>query len=210
MLDTETAGGLDNPQVYDLGLMVIDRKGNAYESYSLVIKETFFNLDLMKTAYYMEKLPNYFKELLEEKRELVTMLEAYYLVKEICETYDIKAIIAHNALFDYKALNNTLRLLTNKNYFYPKGVEIWDTMKMALSVVATKKHYIKYCKENNFMTKHKKPRPRVTAEVLYKYITNNLEFVESHTGLEDCKIEKEIFVYCLNKKQKMTKKLFND
>jgi hypothetical protein len=58
------------------------------------------------------------------------------------------------------------------------------------------------------MTKHKTPRPQVKAEVLYKYITGDNDFIESHTALEDVLIEKEILAYCFNKHQKMRKELY--
>ena len=38
-----------------------------------------------------------------------------------------------------------------------------------------------------------------TAETMYKYITNKIDFVEEHTGLSDVMIEKEIFVECLRR-----------
>ena len=47
------------------------------------------------------------------------------------------------------------------------------------------------------MTNHATPRPRFTAEVLWRYISKNNDFVESHTGLKDVEIEKEIFTKCL-------------
>ena len=37
---------------------------------------------------------------------------------------------------------------------------------------------------------------------IYK-ITNNVDFTESHTGLEDVLIEKEIFVKCIRQHKKM-------
>jgi hypothetical protein len=49
------------------------------------------------------------------------------------------------------------------------------------------------------MTNHQTPRPRLTAEVLYRYITGDNSFIESHTGLEDVTIEKEIFLKCMEK-----------
>lgn len=58
------------------------------------------------------------------------------------------------------------------------------------------------------MTKHKTPRPQVKAEVIYKYISGNYDFVESHTGLEDVLIEKEILAYCFRKHKPMRKKLY--
>lgn len=208
MIDTETCGSLEAPLVYDLGLAVVDRQGNVYEAYSLVIKEIWEQIDLLKTAYYANKLPNYLKELLEGKRMLVTFDYAQMLVESLCEKYNVKAIIAHNAYFDYKALRNTKMFLTQQKTFLPYEIEIWCTMKMAQSVIATKKSYQKFCKENGYMTNHKTPRPRVTAEVLHRYITNDIDFVESHTGLEDVMIEKEIFAYCVKQKRKMNKALF--
>lgn len=211
--DTETAGTLENPFVYDLGFAVIDRQGNVYEQCSLVIKEIFHdNWELLKTAYYSEKLPNYLKELLTGEREMVTFKEAKDLIAATCEKYNIKAIMAHNAYFDYKATRNTQKFLTDGKYcsFLPYGIELWDTMKMAKDVIATKKSYIDFCVENGYMTKHKKPRPQTKAEVLYKFISGNNDFVEDHTGLADVMIEKEIFTYCIKQKKAMRRKLFKN
>ena len=38
---------------------------------------------------------------------------------------------------------------------------------------------------------------RFTAEIIHRYLTGNLDFVEEHTGLEDVLIEKDILAYCL-------------
>lgn len=208
MIDTETCGNLETPLVYDLGLAVVDREGNVYENYSLVIKEIWEQLDLLKTAYYANKLPNYLKELLEEKRVLVTFSSAQMLIESLCKKYNIKAIIAHNAYFDYKALKNTQMFLTQRKTFLPYEVELWDTMKMAQDVIATKKSYIRFCEENGYMTKHKKPRVQVKAEVLYRFISGDNEFIESHTGLEDVLIEKDIFAYCVKQHKAMRRRLF--
>ena len=58
------------------------------------------------------------------------------------------------------------------------------------------------------MTNNKTPQVRLTAEILYRYITGDDNFVESHTGLEDVMIEKEIFKACMAKHKPMRKKLF--
>ena len=36
--------------------------------------------------------------------------------------------------------------------------------------------YANWCEENGYMTNHQTPRPRMTAEVLYRYIMNDNEF----------------------------------
>ena len=80
-------------------------------------------------------------------------------------------------------------------------------MKMARDVILPMPTYRKFCEENGFMTKHSTPRPRLTAEVIYRYITKNVEFAEEHTGLEDVLIEAEIFKYCMRQHKKMRKGL---
>lgn len=210
-IDVETTGTLEEPLVYDLGGAITDRQGNVYETFSFIIKELWHdNWELLKTAYYSEKLPNYLKELLQGERVLIEYYQAKKYIEMLCKKYNVKAIMAHNAIFDYKATKNTQKFLTNGKYstFLPYGIEIWDTMKMAQDVIATKKSYIKFCQENGYMTKHKKPRPQLKAEVLYKFITNDVDFVESHTGLEDVLIEKEIFAYCVKQKKAMRRNLF--
>ena len=42
------------------------------------------------------------------------------------------------------------------------------------------------------MTAHKTPRPRKTAESVFAYITQNGDYKEEHTALEDSKIEARI------------------
>ena len=54
-----------------------------------------------------------------------------------------------------------------------------------------------WLKNHNYITKN--GRKRYTAEILYRFITNNIDFEESHTGLEDVLIEKEILAECLKR-----------
>ena len=119
-------------------------------------------------------------------------------------------ISAHNARFDLNACNMTQRWLTKSKYrfFFPYGTEIWDTLKMARDVVGKMPTYRRFCEENGYMTKHKTPQPRFTAEILYRFISGNKDFIENHTGLEDVMIEKEILAYCFRQHKAMRKGLF--
>ena len=49
------------------------------------------------------------------------------------------------------------------------------------------------------MTKHKRPRPKYGAETVYRYLTQNPDFVEAHTALEDSKIESVILLEVLKR-----------
>ena len=64
----------------------------------------------------------------------------------------------------------------------------------------------RFCKDNNYLTKNGKCR--FTAEIIYRYLKQDNDFEESHTGLEDTLIEKEILAYCFKQHKKMDKLLF--
>lgn len=214
MLDTETANtfkderGLDRTSalVYDFGFAVVDKWGNIYERYSFVTSEVFYDLaDVMQSAYYSNKLPQYYEDIEKGERTVATLYEIRKTLCELCEAYGVKAIVAHNASFDYGVCQSTQRYITKSKYryFFPRGIEIWDTLRGVRSTLGKDKEYYEFCEKHNFLTKHKTPRVRLTAEIVYRYLTNNLDFVESHTALEDVEIESLIFAYCCKKKANM-------
>lgn len=218
VLDTETCPLVKDGEVnpfnmwcYDIGYAVIDKKGRVYETRSYIVKDIFFQEEeCMKSAYYAEKIPRYMADIASGKRKVASFYEIRRELKELCEKYEVKAIMAHNARFDKGALDNTQRWLTKSKYryFYPYGVELWDTLKMAKSIMPNKPTYVRWCKNNGYMTKHKKPQVRLTAEILWRYISQDDDFIESHTGLEDVMIEKEIFAYLIRQHKKMNKALY--
>lgn len=215
VVDTETANtngdNMQDPLVYDIGGAIVDKKGVVYETFSFIIYDVFYNMrSLMKSAYYADKIPAYQTQIDNKERKVVTFFTAKKHIKNICEKWNVKSIIAHNMCFDYKATNQTQRYLTKSKYryFFPYGIELWDTQKMAHDTICKQKGYIEWCKENGYMTKHKKPRPQEKAEVIYRYITGDDDFIESHTGLEDVLIEKEIFAHCIRQHKAMTKRCF--
>jgi hypothetical protein len=85
-------------------------------------------------------------------------------------------------------------------------MDICDTLKMARSVIGKMPTYRKFCIENGYITKNH--QLRFTAEILYRFISGNNDFVESHTGLEDVMIEKEIMAYCFRQHKAMKRLLW--
>ena len=197
VLDTETTNSLDDPIAYDIGFAVIDAKGNVYETHSFVIANVFLNKKLMESAYFAEKIPQYWIDIKEGKRKLVRLKTVKKVLKEVMQKYDTNIVIAHNARFDYKSTTTTQRFLTfsKYRYFFPYGTEIWDTLKMARQALKNNVEYDNFCYNNNYLTK--RGCKRYTAEIIYRFLTGKNDFVESHTGLEDVMIEKDIFAFCM-------------
>lgn len=208
-IDTETANTLENPIVFDIGGAIHDKKGEVLETFSFIIREVFYEMPhLMSECFYLSKIPYYNAQIFNGERQVVSFYHAKKHIEELCEKYNVKAIIAHNARFDYRATTTTQRYLTASKYryFLPYDVELWDTLKMAQDTICKQKTYIAWCAENGYLKKN--GTPRATAEILYRYISNNIDFEEEHTGLADVLIEKEIFAHCMRQHKKMRKNVW--
>ena len=196
MFDTETTNDLECPICYDFGFSVIDDEGKVYERGSYVVADVFLDQELMASAYFADKIPAYWDDIKSGKRLLRRWQTIKSIVRDVMAQHQITCVVAHNTRFDYLSTATTQRYLTCSKwrYFFPYGTQFLDTLKMARATFSKDEQYIAFCEEHQFLNKYNKPQ--LTAEVLYRYLTNNIEFVESHTGLEDVEIEMQIFLEC--------------
>ena len=218
-LDTETCNGimdgdkldLSQSLVYDIGWAITDKHGNIYGTRSFVVYEIFCAMkDVMKSAYYAEKIPQYWEQIKSGERKLTSFWNIRKAFFADVKKYNIKNVFAHNAGFDVRSLNNTIRYISKSKmrWFFPRKIEMWDTLKMSRQTIGKQNSYRRYCKRMGYMTRHKTPQVRLTAEIIYRYITGNPDFIESHIGLEDVLIETKILVHCFRQHKKMEKRLF--
>lgn len=213
MVDTETFSEIPNdfqhPICYDVGLAVIDKMGNVYAQYSFVVADTFLGMaEKAATAYYADKFPQYHKDIREGKRKVCTFETIQKVANALLEKWHITDVAAHNAKFDCTSLNYTTKFLGIGNSFFLQYVEWWDTLQMVYDTIYQQKFYQDFCRENGYMTRHKNPKCQMKAEVIYKFMIHDNNFVESHTGLEDVLIEKEILARCYRTKKKMRHHFF--
>lgn len=218
VLDTETAntftdenGRLDTSStlVYDLGWAVTDKHGNIYRKKSFVNSDIFFHeAELMKSAYYANKIPKYLEDIEAGRRIVANTYEMRSALLNDIADFAVDTICAHNARFDYNSLNSTERWTTKSKYryFLPYGITIWDSLKIARSVMGKMPTYRKFCEDNNYLTKN--GQLRFTAEILYRFISKDNSFIEAHTALADVEIEAQIMAYCFRQHKAMRKKLW--
>lgn len=205
VLDTETANSLDDPMVYDVGGCVCDKRGNIYEKFSFVIREIFvYERELMKTAYYAEKIPEYVESLQINERKMVDFYQARQHIIKLMEKYNIKDVAAYNAHFDRNALNTTQRWLTKSKYryFFPYGINFICIWNMACQTLCQRKTYKEFCERNNF-TSNRGRNYSTSAETVYRYLMLNPEFTEEHKGLDDVLIEVYIMRRCFESHKAM-------
>lgn len=197
ILDVETTNSLDDALIYDLGFAVIDKTGKIYENGSYVIADIFLNDELMKEAYFAEKIPQYKEDLRNGKRIMRRWKTLKFIIRDIVKQYNITKVLAYNVRFDWNAILTTERYLTKSRfrYFLPFGCYPVDILKMARKKYKNNENYLSFCKKNDYMISEN--RPRFTAEVMYRFLSKDEDFIESHTGFEDVLIEKDIFVNCI-------------
>jgi len=208
MIDTETTNDIDCPIVYDVGYQIFSLAEGILCEKSFVNADVFLDSELMTSAYFAEKIPQYWEDIKASKR---TLRKWYNIKRELaqdCRAFGVKIACAHNAIFDNRALNTTQRYITtSKNrYFLPYGVEWWDTLKMARKVLREDESYTTFCWENEYLTKNL--RIRYTAEIIFKWLSENINFEESHTGLEDVEIERQIFEFLVRENPEIDGRLW--
>lgn len=198
VLDTETANSVNYPLPYDLGFKVIRMKdGEEMERHSLCIAEIYIEQrEMMKSAYYAEKLPQYEEELKKGERRIVRLYTAKKLIADIMEKYNTNIVYAYNMNFDKRALNNDQKFVTENRYkyFFPYGTEFRCIWHMACQVLLARPSYIKFALKNGFVSE--KGNILTNAECCYRYITNNPFFKEEHKGIDDVEIETKILMAC--------------
>ena len=210
VLDTETTNSIDDPLVYDIGWAVVDKTGKVYETYSFVVADIFLDKELMQSAYFADKIPTYWEEIKSGDRILARFWNIRKIFHNCARNHNVKKFFAHNMRFDYRSTNLTQRFLTSSKfrYFFPYGAEICDTLKMARQVLKENADYENFCYENQYLTK--RGCRRYTAEIIYRFISNNLQFEEEHTGLADVLIEKEILRFCFQQMENVEIHLWED
>ena len=199
LLDVETANDIKDALTYDIGGVMMDMQGNTYETFSFVIRDIFCDeREMMKSAYYGHKIPEYIDDLQTGNRTMIDFMQAWRYINRMMETYECKTVAAYNCSFDRNALNTTLRYLTKSKYrwFFPYDTEFICIWNMACNSICQTSEYRTFAETHRLYSNHGK-HYRATAETVYAFLTNNPDFSEEHKGLDDVRIESEIFVKCL-------------
>ena len=208
VLDVETANSTDDPLVYDLGGAVCDKKGNIYDTFSFIVRDIFdLESDLMQSAYYAKKIPLYHNGLNQGQFQRVSFYTARKHVLDLIKCYSITEVYAYNANFDRNALNKTQRWLSKSKYryFLPFGVKFNCIWHMACQTICSQKTYYNWATANGLVSPA--GNLKTSAETVYAYISNQDQFEEDHTGLQDVLIEVAILAHVFRQHKKVDRSI---
>lgn len=202
-IDTETIGTLNVKESilpFEIGMKVLDTETNKIvKEKSYLVRKFFNNKYIMLSTFSATKYPNYFEKLENDKRyKTMSVNDISKDIEKTISRYNIKIMVAHNGNFDKTAMERLFNDFGVDNPF--ENIDLLDTMELS-KVITFSKEYADYCiehkdrlnsvKDSCFITNS--GRVRTTAQAIYCYISNDSEFEEAHTGLEDIDIEIAIF-----------------
>ena len=197
IIDTETTGDFTSPLIYDIGWVVLDKELNITVQREYLVQEVFNNTFLMDSAYYASKKGMYEDRV---RRYDIQVKPLQHIIKVLLKDMrQTKVFSAYNVAFDYKAISSTIKLvasqLTDKWYKAINRKELLCIMKLAADTLLNSEDYIEVALTKGWFTA--KGNLKSSAEVAYRYLTKDYDFIEKHTALADVLIEKDILKHCL-------------
>jgi DNA polymerase III alpha subunit (gram-positive type) len=202
-VDTETIGSLyvkESVLPFEIGIKIYDNEQKSIvKEKSYLVRKFFNNKYIMYSTFSATKYPSYFDKLENDKRyKTCSVKDMAQNLTKIINRYNIKIMVAHNGTFDQNAIARICEEFGTQNPI--EKLDLLDTMEIS-KVITFSKDYADFCitnkdrlnsiNESAFITNS--GRVRTTAQAIYSFITNNPQFEEAHTGLEDIDIEIEIF-----------------
>lgn len=202
-LDTETIGTLTNKNSvmpFDISIKIYDTENQKIVKEKCFLTRKFFNNKyVMLSTFSASKYPTYIEKVSTDKKyKVCSVKDIIEHINKLVYRYNIKVMVAHNGNFDKTAIARLCEEFGVENPF--DYIDLLDTMEIS-KIITYSKDYVNFCidnkdrlnslKESCFITNS--GRVRTTAQAIYCYITNNPDFQEEHTGLEDIDIEIEIF-----------------
>lgn len=210
VIDTETANSVEQPLPYDVGYAIVDTEtGEILTEKSFVVAEIFFDKELMKGAYFAEKIPQYWNDIKEGKRTVKSICNIRKEIQADMKKYNVTKVGAYNMGFDNRATKNDIRYISGSliKWFFPFGTEFFCIWNMACTSILNTENYVRFALDNGFVSEHN--NIQTSAESAYRYLKNEIDFMESHTGLEDVKIEIEILLAVLRSGMKYKDKIYS-
>lgn len=211
VIDTE---GYSNQPFYNIGWSVIDLENlKIVETFSGVIPEKLSDNLTEKTKRIIDRNPAneylaemYYKNLMDILKGFNTKYTyvpssrgMYQRLLNVIKKYSIRDVFAFNFPFDKGAFKRTFpekcfENLDNILTFHDIQTAIFYTHCFNFN-------YIEWAIINGFVTE--KGNIQTTAETIYKYVFNNLDFQEEHTALNDVLIETELLFKALERNREI-------
>ena len=194
VFDTETTG-LDKPFCYDVGYAIYDEKIDVpLVRRHFVIEQVWHNLPLFESAYYHDKRPLYINLMRSKKAVMDKWGYVMLAMKRDIREYNVTAAYAYNADFDDKVFTFNCDWFKCNNPL--ENIPIFDIWGYVSQFISNSKEYQAFCEANQYFTDT--GNYKASAEVVFRYLMQDISFEEAHMGLKDVEIEAQILHHCFD------------
>lgn len=202
VFDTETTN-LEKPFCYNIGYVIFNLDTFTPEiKRDYVVEQVWHNTMCFASAYYAEKRPIYVDRM---RRHEVLMDKFGYICQQMIrdfKAYNVEMAFAFNSDFDERVFNHNCDWFKCNNPF--DNIPIKDIRAFAHKYIVDE-CYKEFCEENEYFTES--GNYSTTAETMFRYIDNNLDFEEEHTALADSEIELEVLLKCMDEGADLSEEL---
>ena len=200
VFDTETVS-LEKPFCYNIGYTIVNvDNGETLVKRDYVVEQVWHNPMLFITAYYADKRDIYVSAMRSRK----TIMAKYgYICQAMIRDFikfEVAGAYAFNSPFDDKVFTYNSDWFKCNNPF--DNLPIFD-IRGYVHQFMVDDNFKKFCEDNGYFTDS--GNYSTTAEVMYRYLTSNTNFIEEHTALSDSEIEAEILLECIKRGAEVNK-----
>lgn len=193
VFDTETTG-LEKPFCYNIGYAIYDTETReTLCKKEFVVEQIWHNMALFASAYYAEKRPIYVNRMRAKK---IKMSKFGYICQEMIRDFnhfEVSSAYAYNSNFDEKVFAFNCDWYKCSNPF--DTIPVFDIRGYVHYFIAFTQGFQEFCETNERFTES--GNYSTTAETVFQYFSNNVDFEEEHTALADSEIELVILVNCV-------------
>ena len=191
IFDTETVDTVE-PLIYDIGWYVVDKRGNVLGKSRSLIQEVITNPDAMRKAFYHRKVFTEYLPMLDNSphRIIRPWDSMMRLLRADMDMFKVNIVSAYNLPFDVRAMRYTARYCEGSKTMV-RPVDRLCLWNWACKDIFNRPTYRAMAIANGWTTPS--GNLRTTAEHAYRYITNQPDYIEPHTALEDSEIEAAIY-----------------
>lgn len=190
VIDTETASL--SGAVYDIGVVITNKKGEIMQTYNALVHEVVTNPKLMMGAFYAGKtFSHYIPMIASGEVKIKPWATIHAELRELLA--DVDVVSAYNLAFDRRVIKQTSEMFGTGSIF-SRPVKQLDIWRFACQTLLNQKLYKQLAKGERWVSEA--GNIKSGAEVAYRFITGKWYFVEDHTALSDCFIETEILARC--------------
>lgn len=204
VLDVE---GYATVRPYNVGYIIADLHGNIYRRRSFAIMSCLIeNIEAMNHIRQAETMTiKNTKEILEDfekpkhkrKYQAVSIETFTKIFTDDIKSFKIKRLFAYNVTFD----KGRIKDLIGEKTFATLNLQYCDIITGITQTKLKSKDYINFCIKNNYLT----PKGYIStkAEIVIRYLKNDLTYEEEHTGLNDVLDEYFILMTAINTHKKI-------